>query len=196
MSDKSGSLDRELGVCPDTQRKVLLKNGRFGPYVQREKREGSKIRPRNAALLKDMDPASLTLDTALKLLSLPRNLGQHPILNQDIEANNGRYGPYLRCGNETRKLPPDISPIDVSFEQALLLFSQPKKSRKRTERKKPVKVLGESPTTGEAVSIFVGKFGLFITDGVTNVSVPKEYSAEEVTLDHALQLLEHKKNSR
>ena len=193
-AERSKSIDRELGPCPRTERMISLKNGRFGPYVTRAVREGSKMKPRNAALLKGMEPDDVTLELAIKLLDLPKTLGNHPVSNYEIVVSNGRYGPYLKCGAETRSLPDDMSPIEITLEQAMLVLAQPKKSRKKSDggRKKPVKHLGQSPVTEQGVMILVGKFGLYVTDGVTNASIPKEYAADEVTLDHALQLLENK----
>ena len=191
--DAKQSGDRELGVCPDTERVVSLKVGRFGPYVQRAVREGSKMRPRNAALLKGMQPEEVTLEIALQLLALPRTVGKHPDLNVDIVAHNGRYGPYIKCGAETRSLPSDLSPLDITLEQCLLLLVQPKKTRGGGGRKKPVKILGQSPVTEQNVTILVGKFGLYVTDGLTNVSMPQQMAADELTLEHALELLAAKR---
>ena len=85
------------------------------------------MRPRNAALLKDMDPDSVSLEIARELLSLPITIGVHPDSKQEIIVNNGRYGPYIKCGAETRSLPSDLSPLEITFEQCLLLLAQPKK---------------------------------------------------------------------
>lgn len=190
MTEKSKeSIEREVGICPETDRIISLKVGRFGPYVQRAVREGSKMRPRNAALLKGMEPDDVTLEIALKLLSLPITLGTHPDLNQEVVVHNGRYGPYIKCGSETRSLPADLSPLEITFEQCLLLLVQPKKARGGGARKKPVKVLGQSPVTEQNVTILVGKFGLYVTDGLTNVSLPDQMPADDLTLEHALELL-------
>lgn len=195
MADKDEEgIDRELGLCPKTQRPVFLKDGRFGPYVQRAVREGSKMKPRNASLLKGMEPSEVTLELALQLLAMPRIVGQHPVTEQEISVNNGRYGPYVKCGPETRSLPEDMSPLDISFEQCLLMLAQPKKTRGQ-KAKKPVKILGPSSVTEQNVTILVGKFGLYVTDGLSNVSLPPEMPAEELTLEHALELLAQKRES-
>lgn len=153
------------------------------------------MKPRNAALLKDMDPATITLETAIKLLELPRNVGAHPVSGAEIEVNNGRYGPYLKCGKETRSLPEDLSPIDITFEQCVLLLSQPKKKRgKKTQ--KPLKILGQSPVTGQSVTILLGKFGLYVTDSVTNATLPQGTPPEDITLEMALDMLAEKKSSQ
>ena len=196
MADKKQEgIDRELGLCPKTQRPVFLKNGRFGPYVQRAVREGSKMKPRNASLLKGMEPAEVTLEQALQLLALPRIVGQHPESEQEISVNNGRYGPFVKCGSESRSLPADMSPLDISFEQCLLLLAQPKKTRGQ-KAKKPVKILGLSPVTDQNITILVGKFGLYVTDGLSNVSLPPEMPAEDLTLERALELLVQKRESQ
>ena len=196
MADKKEeSIDRELGICPETQRAVFLKDGRFGPYVQRAVREGSKMKPRNASLLKGMEPSEVTLELALQLLAMPRIVGQHPVTEHEVSVNNGRYGPYVKCGAETRSLPADLSPLDISFEQCLLLLAQPKKARGK-KAKKPVKILGPSPVTEQNVTILVGKIGLFVTDGITNVSLPSEMPAEELTLEDALEMLAYKRKSQ
>ena len=104
---------------------MYLKVGRFGPYVQRGTPDDEE-KPQNASLLKGMKPEDVDLATALKLLTLPRKLGDHPQHNQPVMAYNGRFGPYVKCGEETRSLPADMSPLDVTLEQAVELLAQPK----------------------------------------------------------------------
>jgi DNA topoisomerase-1 len=178
-----------LGVCPETQRSVYLKTGRFGPYVQlAPSNEDEKAK--NASLMKGMQPEDLDLDTALKLLSLPRTVGEHPDSKEPIVAHNGRFGPFIKCGDETRTLPADISPIDVSLEQALLLLAQPKtRGRRSAAPKEPLKVFDNSPVTGEPVRLLDGRYGPYVTDGTTNASLRKDDVAEELTFEKALDLL-------
>jgi DNA topoisomerase-1 len=148
-------------------------------------------KPQNASLLKGMNPSDVDLATALKLLSLPRNLGDHPQLGAPVMAFNGRFGPYVKCGDETRSLPADISPLDVTFEQATHLLAQPKThGRGRAAAKRePLKVFDASPVTGQKVQLLDGRYGPYVTDGETNASVPKGTSIEELTFNEALDLL-------
>jgi DNA topoisomerase-1 len=168
---------------------VYLKVGRFGPYVQRGAPDVEE-KPQNASLLKGMDPANVTLEVALRLLSLPRELGKDATNGEPIVAQNGRFGPYVKCGSETRSLPADLSPLDVSFEQAVELLAQPKAARRGFgAAREPLRVLDESPVTKEKIQLFSGRYGPYVTDGVTNASVPKDVQPEELTQQQALDLL-------
>jgi DNA topoisomerase-1 len=193
MLDKAGQGDEPLGLCPDTHKPVFVKTGRFGPYVQRGTTEDDE-KPQNASLLKGMSVEDVDLATALKLLSLPRTLGNHPESNIPVEAFNGRYGPYVKCGEETRSLPENISPLDVTLEQALYLLSQPKTRRggaaATTAKKEPLKVFDASPVTNEPVRLLAGRYGPYVTDGVTNASLPKDAAPEDITMEYALTLLQ------
>ena len=186
--------DEALGSDPKTGKSVYLKNGRFGPYIQLG--EADDKEKKNASLLKDMLPESVTLDIALQLLSLPRNLGKHPDTDVDVFAQNGKYGPYLSCGKETRSLPADLSPLVVGLKQALELLSQPKPQRGRRggagKVQEPLKAFGISPVTDNPVQLLSGRFGDYITDGATNVTLPKGLTAEELTFDRALEMLADK----
>jgi DNA topoisomerase-1 len=190
LLEQAQQAEEPLGVCPETGKPVYLKVGRFGPYVQRGTPEDEE-KPQNASLLKGMNPADVDLATALKLLSLPRNLGDHPQLGQPVMAFNGRFGPYVKCGEETRSLPAEISPIDVTLEQAIHLLAQPKqRGRGRAAAKRePLKVFDESPITKQKVQLLDGRYGPYVTDGETNASVPKGTSVEELTFQEALDLL-------
>jgi DNA topoisomerase-1 len=138
-----------------------------------------------------MSPEQVTLEQALALLSLPRNLGAHPESGDEIVASNGRYGPYVKCGVETRSLPADVSPIDVTLEQALALLATPKTrgGRGAATPKAPLKELGPSPVTGEAVKLLDGRYGPYVTDGATNASLPKGLEVDALTMEKALELL-------
>jgi DNA topoisomerase-1 len=190
LLDQAAQGDEPLGTCPDTGKPVYLKTGRFGPYVQRGTPDDEE-KPQNASLLKGMNPADIDLATALKLLTLPRNLGTNPQNGETITAFNGRFGPYVKCGEETRSLPADISPIDVTLEQALHLLSQPKQhGRGRAAAKRePLKVFEESPVTKQKVQLLDGRYGPYVTDGETNASLPKGTAVEELTFQEALDLL-------
>jgi DNA topoisomerase-1 len=181
--------EQPLGYCPDTGKPVYLKVGRFGPYVQRGTPEDEE-KPKNASLLKGMKPEDVTLDVALRLLSLPRELGVHPQSGNPIVAYNGRFGPYIKCGDDTRSLPAGLSPIDVTIEQALELLAQPKAMRRGFGApREPLKVFDESPVTKQKIQLLEGRYGLYLTDGETNATVPKGVSPDALTREQALELL-------
>ena len=187
---QAAKAEEPLGTCPESGKPVYLKVGRFGPYIQLGSLEDEE-KPKNASLLKGMSPDDIDFETALKLLSLPRELGDHPKLEDKITAYNGRYGPYVKCGSETRSLPAEISPLDVSLEQAIELLNQPKpKGRGRAAAKPPLKVFEEkSPATDGVIQVLDGRYGPYVTDGETNASLPKGTVPEELTFNDAVNLL-------
>jgi DNA topoisomerase-1 len=193
MLDKAGVGDEPLGLCPDTHKPVFLKVGRFGPYVQRGTAEDDE-KPQNASLLKGMTPEQVDLATALRLLTLPRTLGEHPETQAPVVAHNGRYGPYVKCGEETRSLPDGLSPLDVTLQQALELIAQPKVRRGGGvgRAKEPAKVFDASPVTTQPVRLMQGRYGPYVSDGVTNASLPRSVTIEEVTFEYALNLLKER----
>jgi DNA topoisomerase-1 len=136
-----------------------------------------------------MAPEQVDLELALKLLSLPRPLGNHPERGEPVVAHNGRFGPYVKCGQETRSLPDDLSPFDVTLPQALQLLAQPKGRRGANRRKELIKAFDVSPVTAQPVQLFLGRYGPYLTDGKTNASLPQGLSPEEVTFERALDLL-------
>ena len=180
--------DQPLGQDPDTGKPVFKKVGRFGPYVQLGSADDEE-KPRMASLLKGMSLDEVDLALALRLLSLPRVLGSHPESGAEIKALNGRYGPYVTCDGESRSLPADVSPLDVTLEQAVALLAQPKLRGKRSFGAAPLKTLGPSPVTGKPVELRSGRYGPYVADGVTNASLPKTADPEALTLDQALELL-------
>ncbi|NLS91630.1 MAG: type I DNA topoisomerase [Planctomycetaceae bacterium] len=188
MLDKSTQGEEPLGHCPETGKPVYLKMGRFGPYVQRGNADDEE-KPQNASLLKGMEPGEIDLEAALKLLSLPRNLGAHPENGEPVVAHSGRFGPYVKWGEETRSLPADLSPLDVTLEQALALLAQPKRGRGGKGKKEPIKVFAESPVTQNPVQLLDGRYGPYVTDGATNASLPRAMSPDELTFERALDLL-------
>jgi DNA topoisomerase-1 len=189
LLDQAAQGEEPLGICPDTHKPVFLKMGRFGPYVQRGTAEDDE-KPKNASLLKGMQPADVDLATALKLLSLPRELGAHPESGTTVVAYNGRFGPYVKCGDETRSLPGELSPLDITLQQALHLLAQPKAARRGFGKpREPLKTLGESPVTKQPIQLFDGRYGFYVTDGETNASLPKGTTTEELTHEQALELL-------
>jgi DNA topoisomerase-1 len=181
--------EEPLGYDPATGKPVYLKVGRFGPYVQCGSADDEE-KPKNASLLKGMSPEQVDLPTALKLLSLPRELGNQPASAQPVIAYNGRFGPYVKCGEETRSLPAQISPLDVTLEQALELLAQPKQVRRGfSQKREPLKVFEPSPVNPQKIELLDGRYGLYVTDGTTNASLPKNMTAEELTQEFALRLL-------
>jgi DNA topoisomerase-1 len=191
MLDKSQQTEEPLGICPDTHKPVFVKLGRFGPYVQRGTGEDEE-KPQNASLLRGMEPTTLTLETAIKLLSLPRTLGAHPQSGEPVLAQNGRFGPYLKCGTETRSLPNELSPLDVTLEQALELLAQPKVRGGRGASKEPLQVFDTSPVTGQPVRLMQGRYGPYVSDGETNASLPRDMNPAEVTFPFAVNLLKER----
>jgi DNA topoisomerase-1 len=189
MLDQASVGEEPLGIHPDTHKPVYLKQGRFGPYVQMGAGDEDE-KPKNASLLPNMQPSDVTFEIALKLLTLPRTLGDHPTSKETIVAFNGKFGPYIKSGNETRSLPKDVSPIDVTFEQAVELLAQPKqRGRGRAAPREPLKTFENSPVTNNPVKLLEGRFGNYVTDGVTNATLPKDYTPETLTFQQALDLL-------
>ncbi|MHB8901540.1 MAG: type I DNA topoisomerase, partial [Thermoguttaceae bacterium] len=189
MLEKSAQGEEPLGHCPDTGKPVYVKIGRFGPYVQRGSTDDEE-KPQNASLLKGMEPHEIDLETALKLLSLPRNVGSHPENGESVSAHSGRFGPYVKWGDETRSLPADLSPLDVTLDQAIELLAQPKRGRTPGRGKKePIKVFASSPVTGNPVELLDGRYGPYVTDGETNASLPRTMPTEELTFEQAVKML-------
>ncbi len=183
----SGDRQNEpLGEDPESGKPVFLKVGRFGPYVQLGANDDEE--KKNRSLLKGMTPETLDLPTAISLFSLPRNLGDHPESGDAIEANDGRYGPYIKCGTDTRSLPEGVSPLEVTMAEAIELLKQPK-TRGRAAPKEPLKTFPESPITGVVVKLLEGRFGPYVTDGTTNASLPKSAEPAEFSFEAALELL-------
>ena len=186
--------DRTLGTDPETGLDVLARAGRFGPYVQLGERDpDSKDKPRTASLFKTMSLADLTLDQALQLLTIPRTIGVHPDDGEPIVALNGRYGPYIKWGKESRSLATEEEIFTVGIDEALALLAQP---RQRRGAKPPLKELGTDPATGKEIVVKDGRFGLYMTDGETNVSFRKTETIDNVTLEHAADRLAEKRSKK
>ena len=189
----AGNSDEALGLHPDTQEPIYLKSGRFGPYVQLGEKNSKEDKPKMSSLLSNMNPQDVDLQTAIKLLSLPRNLGKHPEMGDDIIVSNGRYGPYVKCAKETRSINiEETSPLDMSLEQAIYLLSQEKKSSRRAGASSVVKELGKHPVTDKNLVIKKGRYGPYVTDGKINASLPKGQAPEELTMDEAVNLIEQR----
>lgn len=179
--------DEPLGTHPESGKPVYIKAGRFGPYIQLGEKDDEE--KRNQSIPKAINAEDVDFEMACKLLSLPRNLGNNPENNEPIMAHDGRYGPYVKCEKETRSLPAGMSPLEVTFDEAIHLLKQPK-TRGRAAPKEPIKVFeNKSPVTDQEIKILEGRFGPYATDGETNASVPRGTDAKDLTFEAALDLL-------
>ena len=187
---------RTLGEDPETNLPVLVMNGRYGPYVQLgETPEDRKTpKPKRASLQGGMTESTVTLDEALKLLRLPRELGTHPDDGEVVVTNFGRFGPYVKHGGEFRSLETDEDVFTISFDAALALLREPKRSGRKQAA--PRKVLAElTGEGGAAVKVLAGRYGPYVTDGETNASLPRGTAPEAVTFKQAQDLLEARRAS-
>jgi DNA topoisomerase I len=178
-----------LGTDPASGLPVYVMTGRYGPYVQlgETPEKGSTEKPRRASLTKDDREDTLTLARALELLSLPRLVGRDPESGEEITANFGRFGPYVKRGSDFRSLASDAAVFEVGLDEALELLRQEKPSRRGG--RKVLRELGSHPESGAGVQLLEGRYGPYVTDGTTNASLPKDANADEVTLDRAIELL-------
>jgi DNA topoisomerase-1 len=195
-----GAGSRVLGVDPKTGMKVYAMTGRFGPYVQlgetpEKGKKGKRVpKPKRASLPKGESVDSVTLETALRLLSLPREIGLHPDDGASVESNFGRFGPYVKHGGDFRSLESEEQVFTITLDEAVELLRQPKRGRKRpfgAAKKAPLKELGTNPA-GAAIRLFDGRYGPYITDGAVNTTVPEGTALESITLESALEWLAEK----
>ncbi|MEV0949775.1 type I DNA topoisomerase [Promicromonospora sp. NPDC050249] len=199
---------RVLGTHPETGNPVIAKNGRYGPYVTEQMPEpdldpdlsaaakkralAALPKPKTASLLKTQALDSVTLEDALQLMSLPRVVGTDPESGDEITAQNGRYGPYLKKGTDSRTLPSEEAMFTVTLEEALEIYKQPKRGRGRTATP-PLRELGDDPTSGKPIQVKDGRFGPYVTDGETNRTLPRDVTPESVTAERAIELLAEKR---
>jgi len=196
--------ERELGIHPETNLPLLAKSGRFGPYVTevfpepemvvdkktgelkkpRKKKDAPK--PKTASLLSTMSLDTITIDDALKLMSLPRTLGDYEEV--PITVQNGRYGPYMTHGTDSRTLTSEDQLFAITLDEAIELYKQPK-VRRRGVAKPPLKDLGIDPASQKPVLVKDGRFGIYITDGETNATLRRGDNVEFLTLERGLELL-------
>ncbi|MCA9631728.1 MAG: type I DNA topoisomerase [Myxococcales bacterium] len=179
--------DRELGNDPETGLPVFVRSGRFGTYVQLGEAGEGKEKPKTGSILKTMDPATMTLADALKVLSLPREVGVGPD-DKVITAQLGKFGPYLRMGTDSRSLETEEQVFTVTQEEALKIFAQPRQ-RGRRAAAPPLKELGNDPVSGGAITLREGRFGPYVTDGETNASLRKDDDPNTITAERAHELL-------
>ncbi|WP_131742980.1 type I DNA topoisomerase [Actinomadura roseirufa] len=195
--------DRELGTDPETGHTIVAKSGRFGPYVteilpepeapaegEKKKRvkKADAPKPRTSSLFKSMSLDTVTLEDALRLLSLPRTLGE--LDGEPVTAQNGRFGPYIKRGTDSRSLESEADLFTVTLEKAKELLAQPKqRGRGRAAAAAPLRELGDDPASGKPVVVKEGRFGPYVTDGETNASLRKGDEVESITIQRAAELL-------
>ena len=182
------SNDRVLGTHPESGLDIQVKAGRFGPYVQVGELTDGGEKPRTASLFASMDPATLTFEQALDLLRIPRTVGADPDTGEDVVAHNGRFGPYLKRGSDTRSLTSEDQLLTVTLDEARALFAQPKQRRGRVAAP-PLRELGTDPETNLPVVVKDGRFGPYVTDGTTNASLRKGDAVETIDMARASELL-------
>ena len=205
--------DRVLGQNPDNGRDIVVKDGRFGAYLEAvlpaepepetepvvaegapKKRVAKKKveapKPRRASLFKSMSPETIDLETALKLFSLPRTVGVDPETQAPITAQNGPYGPYLKKGTDSRSLTSEDQIFDITLEQALEIYAQPKYANRAASF---LKEFEADPVSAKPIRIKDGRFGAYVTDGTTNVTIPRGQTADDITFEIAVQMLADKR---
>lgn len=185
--------ERELGVDEATGHMVVAKNGRYGPYVTEVLPEDApkSAKPRTGSLFKSMSLDSVDLETALRLMSLPRVVGVDPD-GVEITAQNGRYGPYLKRGTDSRSLTSEEQIFDITLDEALAIYAAPK-TRGRAAAAAPLKEFGPDPVSGKPVVLKSGRFGPYVTDGETNATLRRDDSPEEITPERAFELIAEKR---
>ncbi|MFF7683870.1 type I DNA topoisomerase [Microbacterium sp. NPDC007973] len=206
--------DRVLGENPENGKLVVVKDGRFGPYVQEvdaeepeevdqatgevveaPKKRGAKKeaapKPRTASLFRSMSVDTIELDAALQLLSLPRVVGADPSTGDEITAQNGRFGPYLKKGTDSRSLDNEQQIFDITLEEALAKYAEPKYGARRASS--ALKEFDADPVSGKPIKLKDGRFGPYVTDGETNATVPRGENAMEITFERAVELIADKR---
>jgi DNA topoisomerase I len=180
--------DQELGVDPETGRTIVVKAGRYGPYVTEVVEDGEK--PRTASLFSSMSPETVTLEDALRLLTLPRTLGESE--GEEVVAANGRYGPYVKKGKESRSLDGEEQLFTITLDEALAKLAEPR-PRGRRAAAPPLKELGDDPVSGKPVVLKEGRFGPYVTDGETNASLRAGDAVDTITPERAFTLIQERR---
>ena len=206
--------DRVLGENPENGKVIVVKDGRFGPYVQendpvsdddavdeatgevvekpkKKSKKEAAPKPRTASLFRSMSVDTIDLDTALQLLSLPRVVGTDPATGEEITAQNGRFGPYLKKGTDSRSLESESQIFDVTLEKALELYAQPKYGGRKASS--ALKEFEADPVSGKPIRIRDGRFGAYVTDGETNITIPRGQTPDDITFEIAVQMLADKR---
>ncbi len=188
----------QIGSHPETGEPIFLLMGQYGPYVQLGEATEEIPKPKRASLPKGMKPEQLTLDVAVELLKMPRTLGMHPVSGKKVQANLGRFGPYVvhdqgKDGKDYRSLKGDDNPYEITLERALELLAQPKTTRAGAAL---LRTIGTHPADEQSVEIYKGKYGPYIKHGKVNVSLPKESVPEAVTMEQAIALLATKQPAK
>ncbi|MFV0319472.1 MAG: type I DNA topoisomerase [Microbacterium sp.] len=201
--------DRVLGENPENGKTIVVKDGRFGPYVQelepvaeepvadeapkkkKKTKKDAAPKPRTASLFKTMAVDTIDLDTALRLLSLPRVVGVDPESGENITAQNGRYGPYLKKGTDSRTLQSEQQLFDITLDEALAVYAQPKYGARGASS--ALKEFEADPVSGKPIKLKDGRFGPYVTDGETNATIPRGESVDDVTFERAVQLIADKR---
>ena len=196
---------RSLGVDPESGHEIIAREGRYGPYVTevlpappedpedgvgaKKTKKPTGPKPRTGSLLRSMDLQTVTLEDALKLLSLPRVVGVDPDNGEEITAQNGRYGPYLKRGTDSRSLATEDQMFTVTLEEALKIYAEPKRRGRQAAATPPLRELGTDPVSGQPMVIKDGRFGPYVTDGETNASLRKGDEVATITDERASELL-------
>ena len=185
---REGDIERELGNDPETGLIVYLKDGRFGPYIQLGDAGEDNEKLKRSGLPKDMRPADTTLDYALRLLSLPRLVGKHPETGEDITADLGRYGPYLKHEKQSASLETVDEIFEIGVNRAVTVIAE-KKSKAPARGSSVIKELGEHPDDGKPVNVMNGRYGPYVKHNKINATIPKDEEPDSVTLERALELI-------
>jgi DNA topoisomerase-1 len=195
---------RVLGVDPETGHEIIAREGRYGPYVTevlppppddeggagaKKTKKPTGPKPRTGSLFRSMDVQTVTLEDALKLLSLPRLVGTDPQSGEEITAQNGRYGPYLKRGTDSRSLASEDQIFGITLDEALKIYAEPKRRGRQGAATPPLRELGTDPGSGKPMVIKDGRFGPYVTDGETNASLRKGDDVLSITDERASELL-------
>jgi len=183
-AENAEAVKREIGVDPRTHKLIQLLQGPYGPYIQLGEPEGDK-KPKRVSLPKNIAPDAVTLETALKLLALPRDLGPHPEGGKKVHAAIGRFGPYVSHDGHFKSIPKDESVFDIGLERAVALLKEPKAFNARGA----LKVLGKHPADNQPVALYSGKYGPYVKHGKVNATLPDKDAIGTITLEEAVVLL-------